>query len=176
MSENTIMNNSPAKAPNGFWKGFRRTKPTAEPGKSNQPVQAEQDLESILLSAKFPIRNRATLIAALGGKHSMVQLKGNGPKRADELADLCFAERQSFGSPKEVVAAAQSSSWTRAVIKGMNLSPLPITKRETVSRLVGRIRIRDVTVEELTHHLSYPISTTAQLVEQLAKARELHGP
>ncbi len=149
-------------------------KPKAAPSALGmQPAEpAAKDLEARLKQATFPMRDKASLIRALGGPGAEVTVAGGAKFVSDEVADLCFAEVDVLRSPEDVVAALSRSSWTRAVFRALNLAWLPILGPDRLCRLAGHIRVRGVPVKSLAQYLDYPISSTAELVEKLARARQ----
>ncbi len=132
------------------------------------------DFERCLRQARFPIRKKAELVAALGGEGKKLTIRAATTMFADEIADLCFAESDVLLSPDDAVAALRQSSWTRATIKALHMALLPIRGPDRVSRLVGHIRVQGVPVTALAPSLDYPIVSTAELVEKLARARQAY--
>jgi len=132
------------------------------------------DFERCLRQARFPIKNKAELVAALGGEGKKLTIRAATTMLSDEIADLCFAESDVLLSPDDAVAALRQSSWTRATIKALHMAWLPIRGPDRVSRLVGHIRVQGVPVTALAPSLDYPIVSTAELVEKLARARQAY--
>ena len=132
------------------------------------------DFERRLRQARFPIRNKAALVAALGGPGTKLTIRAATTMLSEEIADLCFAESDVLQSPEDAVAALTRSSWARATMKALHMTWLPIRGPDRVSRLVGHIRVQGVPVKALAPSLDYPIASTAELVEKLARARQAY--
>lgn len=159
-------------------RGFRGLLRKNGVGHKQEPAESVgallDDFERLLRQAKFPIKNKAALVAALGGSGAKLTIRGATTMLADEIADLCFAESEVLLGPEDAVAALRRSSWTRATVKALHMAWLPIRGPDRVSRLAGHIRVQGVPVKALAPSLDYPIVSTAELVEKLARARQVY--
>jgi hypothetical protein len=140
-----------------------------EPAHPSDPVEGE--LMDRLARARFPMSRKAHLVKALGGKGAVVRLKGWRPMVAEEVADLCFAERRRFSNIHEVHSALKRTSWPRAVTKALNMVRYPMGGPAAVSMLVGNVRIDGTPISELAISIEYPVPSTSVLLERLAEAR-----
>jgi hypothetical protein len=132
------------------------------------------DIEARLKGASFPIRSKDELISELGGVGTKVGIRGSSPMNTEEIADLCFAEKNMFFAPGEVSYAVDISSWARATIKSLNGVVFPLVGPGEVLRRVGNVTIDGVKIDDLARDIRYPLKSSIDLIEKLVECRNRH--
>ena len=125
------------------------------------------DIEDRLLRARFPVKTRADLMRALGGKDEEVVV-GTNSYKVGEVVDRCFAGRSVFNSSHDVVDALNETSWIKVIMGKLNMLPFPVsTKNQLLVRLEDTY-IEGIPVSELLDSVVFPIGSPSDLLAQLA--------
>jgi hypothetical protein len=132
----------------------------------------DNEIERRLSGAAFPIRSKGELISRLGGKGTVVGVKGEPAMPSEEIADLCFAEKRIFFTAKEVSNALDASSWARATVKSLYGIYFPLRGPGEVLLRVGNITIDGVKIEDLIGGIHFPVKSSTELIDKLVDVRK----
>jgi hypothetical protein len=152
-------------------KSRKRVKTRAKHVKKRRSIHGN-DVEQRLESASFPIKSKKELISELGGKGIMVGVVGGAPMSSEEIADICFSEKNMFFAAGEVSHAIDVSSWARALVKSLNGVYFPIEGPGEVLIRVGNVTIDGVKIEDLAGGIRYPVKTSTELIDKLVRIRK----